>query len=275
MGDGSEPVRFVGWLLLSALVVGTLLGWLWRFRPGLWHRNRALLFVGLVLVGSALVLAVTADRSVLPYLAPFATGALLLSVLLDAGVALVVLGVVATLGGAMVGQPQFAVYLLLGGLAGIVVVRRGERLTQYVQAGVAMAVVNVGVVSAFGLLDATDLAGLFQLELAALASAAGSAIAAAGTFAVAGSVFGITTSYQLMELANPRSRCCADCCSRRPGRITTRSWWATSRSVPRRPWAPTRLSSASPRTTTTSASSRTQPRSSRTSLPAGPTRTTR
>ncbi|MFN8519903.1 MAG: HDIG domain-containing protein [Chloroflexota bacterium] len=203
MGDGSEPIRFVGWLLLSTLVVGTLLGWVWRFRPSLWHRNRPLLLVGLVLVGSALALAVTADRSVLPYLAPFATGALLLSVLLDAGVALAVTAIVAVLGGALTGQPQFAVYLLLGSLAGIVVLRRGERLTQYVHAGIAMAVVNVGVVSAFGLLQSTDIAGLFQLELAAIASAAGSAVAAAGTFAVAGSVFGITTSYQLMELANP------------------------------------------------------------------------
>jgi len=110
---------------------------------------------------------------------------------------------VAGLGGAVTGQPQFAVCLLLGSLAGIVVLRRGERLPQYVQAGIAMAVVNVGVVTAFGLLQTTDLAGLVQLELAAIASAAGSAVAAAGTFAVAGSVFGITTSYQLMELANP------------------------------------------------------------------------
>lgn len=103
----------------------------------------------------------------------------------------------------MTGQPEFAIYLLLGGLTGIVVVRRGERLTHYVHAGIAMAVVSVGVVTAFGLLQAPDIAGLLQLGLAAIASAVGSAVAAAGTFAVAGSVFGITTSYQLMELANP------------------------------------------------------------------------
>lgn len=203
MGAGPEPVRFVGWLLLSVLVAGTMLGWVWRFRPTLWHRNRPLLLVGLTLVGSSLLLAVTADRSVLPYLAPFGAAALLLSVLLDAGVALTVIAIVAAIGGAMTGQPQFALYLVLGALAGVVVLRRGERLTQYVQAGIAMAVVNVGVVSAFALLQTTDLAGLLQLELAALASAAGSAVAAAGTFAIAGAVFGITTSYQLLELANP------------------------------------------------------------------------
>jgi hypothetical protein len=202
-GAAADPLRFVGWLLLSVVVVGSLLGWIWRFRPGLWHRNRPLLLVALVLVGSTGLLTVTADRSVLPYLVPIGAGALLLSVLLDAGIAITVLGILAVVGGAVTGQTQLAAFVLLGGLAGVVVLRRGERLTQYVQAGVAMALVNVGVITAFGLLDATDLAGLLQLEVAAVGSAAGSAVAAAGTFAIAGSVFGITTSYQLMELANP------------------------------------------------------------------------
>lgn len=203
MGSGQEPLRLVGWLLLSIVAVGALLGWTWRFRPGLWHRNRPLLLVGLVLVGSTLLVGVTADRSVLPYLVPVAAGGLLLSVLLDAGVALIVLSIVAVLGGAVTGQAQFPAYVLLGGVSGVIVLRRGERLGQYVQAGVAMAVANVAVVTAFGALAASDLAGLLQLEVAALASAAGAAVAAAGTFAIAGSAFGITTSYQLMELANP------------------------------------------------------------------------
>jgi putative nucleotidyltransferase with HDIG domain len=202
-GAGPDPVRFVGWLLMSVVVVGSLLGWIWRFRPGLWHRNRPLLLVAFVLVGSTALIAVTADRSVLPYLVPVATGALLLSVLLDAGLALTVLAILAVLGGAVAGQTQLAAYILLGGVAGLIVLRRGERLSQYVQAGVAMALVNVAVITAFGIIDAADLAGVVQLEVAAVASAAGSAVAAAGTFAIAGSVFGITTSYQLMELANP------------------------------------------------------------------------
>jgi len=31
-----------------------LLGWIWRFRPGLWHRNNVLILVGLLLVGATL-----------------------------------------------------------------------------------------------------------------------------------------------------------------------------------------------------------------------------
>ena len=46
-------------------------------------------------------------------------------------------------------------------------------------------------------------AGILELWFASAASAAGSGIAAVGTFAVLGSVFGILTVFQLLELANP------------------------------------------------------------------------
>jgi putative nucleotidyltransferase with HDIG domain len=199
-----DLARIAGWLLFAGLVVASLLAWVWRFRPGLWHRNRALLLLALVLLASVAVLRVTADRSVLPYLAPLAAGALLLSVLLDAGVALTVLALVSIVAGAVTGQPETAAYVFLGSLVGVIILRRGERLPMYVQAAVGMAVVNAAVVSAFALLgEGGDLTGIAQLLAASVVAAAGSAVVAAGTFAVIGSVFGITTSYQLMELANP------------------------------------------------------------------------
>ena len=47
-----EPVpdvaSFGGWLLLAVLAVGILLSWIWRFRPGLWHRDNVLVLIGLV-----------------------------------------------------------------------------------------------------------------------------------------------------------------------------------------------------------------------------------
>ena len=63
--------------------------------------------------------------------------------------------------------------------------------------------VNALVVSVFSLLGARDIRGILELWFASAASAAGSGIAAVGTFAVLGSVFGILTVFQLLELANP------------------------------------------------------------------------
>jgi putative nucleotidyltransferase with HDIG domain len=98
---------------------------------------------------------------------------------------------------------ELGVYVLFGGIAGIVTVRRGERLAVFLQAGVAVFVVNVLVVITFALLGNQDALGLVQLLATSAASGGGAAIATVGSFAVIGSVFGILTSFQLLELANP------------------------------------------------------------------------
>ena len=55
-----DPARAVGWLLLATLTVVLLLGWIWRFRPQIWHRTPALLLIALVLIVT--VLAHEGDR---------------------------------------------------------------------------------------------------------------------------------------------------------------------------------------------------------------------
>jgi len=201
----SDLVVLAGWLLLSIAIVALLMAWLWRFRSRLWHRNNAIMLIALTLLGTTVALAVVGDGPVAPFLVPTAAAALLLAVLLDAGLALVVLAMLAVLAGVVSGSMELAAYTFLGGLAGTIVIRRGERLAQFGQAAVAIAVVNASVVVAFGLINAPtyDVQAFGQLLAASAASAAGAAIIAAGTFALLGSLFGITTSYQLMELANP------------------------------------------------------------------------
>jgi cyclic-di-AMP phosphodiesterase PgpH len=198
-----DPARAAGWVLLAFLLAGLLLLWLWRYRPTIWHRNSALLLVSLALLGAAIALKVTGDRSLLPYFVPTAALVLLLAVLLDSGAALIVLAIMSLLAGAIVGTVEFAAYTFLGGLAGIILVRRGERLSNFLHAALAIAVVNVVVVSLFTLLGERDLTGLLQLLLAGLTAAGMSAVVAVGSFAVLGNLFGITTSFQLLELANP------------------------------------------------------------------------
>jgi putative nucleotidyltransferase with HDIG domain len=196
--------RLGGWFLLSVLIVGVLMGWIWRFRPALWHRTNAMVLIGLIVLGTTLVLKLTAGRTGLPFIVPTAAAAMLLAVLLDAGVATVVIGVLALVGGVInTNSPELMAYILFGGLAGIVAIRRGDRLQIFVQAGLLVAIVNVLVVAMYGFLGSHDTRGVLELMGASLLSAAGSAVAAVGTFAVLGSVFGILTVFQLLELANP------------------------------------------------------------------------
>ena len=195
---------FAGWLLLAVLVVVMLLSWIWRFRPKLWHRDNVLILIGLLIVGATLALKVTAGRPTLPFFLPTAAIAMLLAVLIDASIATIVMAFVALIGGAVNGASlEYATYIFLGGMAGTIGVRKGDRLQVFLQAAVAVFIVNALVVSVFSLLGARDLRGILELAFASVASGAGSGVAAVGSFAVLGSVFGILTVFQLLELANP------------------------------------------------------------------------
>jgi putative nucleotidyltransferase with HDIG domain len=204
---GLDVARLAGFVVLSVLFVGLLLIWTWRFRREFWHRNNVLLLLALLTLIAVVAIKLTAGRAWLPYAMPLAAVGILVTILLDGGVAIVLTALLAVLAGAVNGTVgngvELASYVLFGGIAGIVTVRRGDRLAVFVQAGAAVFVVSALVVIVFTLLGDRDIAGLVQLLGAAAVSAGGSAVAAVGSFAVIGSLFGIVTVFQLLELANP------------------------------------------------------------------------
>jgi putative nucleotidyltransferase with HDIG domain len=199
-----DLARVTGWFLLSALVVVLLLAWIWRYRQELWHRTRALTLLGLVLLVTALAYQLTAGRSILPFFVPGAGASMLVAILLGAGPATMTTALLAILAGAVNGLSlELATYVFVGGMTGIIAVRRGDRVGIFLQAGFAIVVANMITVTIFSLLGTRDLTGLIQLWGASLAAGVGSAIAAVGTFQVVGNLFGILTVFQLLELANP------------------------------------------------------------------------
>jgi putative nucleotidyltransferase with HDIG domain len=201
---GLDVARLAGFVVLSILVIGLLLTWTWRFRREFWHRNNVMLLLSLLLLIAVLALKLTAGRTWLPYALPLAAIGMLVTVLLDGGVAMVLTALIAVLAAAVNGAGlELAAYVMLGGIAGIVAVRRGDRLAVFVQAGVAVFIVNALVVLTFALLGDQDIRGTLELIGASVVSAGGSAVVAVGSFAAIGSLFGILTVFQLLELANP------------------------------------------------------------------------
>jgi len=193
-----------GWFLLTGLLVMLLLGWIWRFRREFWHRSNVLLLVALVVVIATFAVKLTAGRAAMPFALPMAGIGILITVLLDAEIAVIVIAVGAILAGAVNGPSlELGTYVMLGGLAGVLAIRRGDRLATFIQAGAAVFVAQAVVVTAFSLLGERDPTGVLQLIGAAALSAGIAAVATIGTFAVLGSVFGLLTVFQLLELANP------------------------------------------------------------------------
>jgi hypothetical protein len=199
-----DLARLAGWALFSVLLVGFLLAWVWRFRPELWHHSNVLTLVGLLLLISTLALEVTSGRPGLPFILPTAAVGILVALLLDASTAIVLMAVIAVIAGAVNGGAlEMTAYVLFGGAAGIVAIRRGDRLNAFVQAGVAIAIVDALVVTTYGLLGQRDLTGVVQLWGASALAGGGAAVIAYGTSALLGGAFGILTALQQLELANP------------------------------------------------------------------------
>jgi len=205
---GLDVARLIGFVVLSALTIALLLLWIWRFRREFWHRNKVLVLLGVILLIAVLALKLTAGRYWLPYALPLSAVGMLVTVLLDGGAALMLTALLAILaaavnGGGYGGGLELAAYTLLGGIAGIVTIRRGERLSVFIRAGVAAFAVQSVVIVTFALLGRQDARGVLELIGASAVSAGGAAVAAAGSVAVIGSAFGILTVFQLQELANP------------------------------------------------------------------------
>jgi putative nucleotidyltransferase with HDIG domain len=193
--------------LLSIVLAALLAGYLWRFEPEIWHRNRSLLLFLLAFLGSAIAIRVAADRTLWTYVVPTSAAVLLIGILLggSAGAAIAVsLATVAGIANRDGLEP--AMYILASGVAALVTIVRAERLNAFVRTGVVVAIANVVVLTAFNLLAQRDVAAVFQGTLAGLVNAGLTVLLAVGSFATLGNVFGIMTVFQLLELANPSNR---------------------------------------------------------------------
>jgi putative nucleotidyltransferase with HDIG domain len=193
--------------LIATILAVLLVGFLWRFEPQIWFRNRSLLLFGLALLGSAVAVKVAADRTLWAYVVPTGATVLLATILLNGAAGAAMAVSLAVLAGVMNGVTlEPAVYTLAGGAAAMIAMIRSERLNAFVRAGLLLAVTNIAVLTAFGLLEQRDVAGILQGVAAASVNAGLAVVLAVGSFAVIGNLFGIMTVFQLLELANPSSR---------------------------------------------------------------------
>jgi hypothetical protein len=202
-----EASELLGNALVSTLVAALLVGFLWRFEPRIWFRNRSLLLFIVALVGTAFAIRIASDRALWAYVVPTAATVLLTAILLDGAAGAGMAVALAVLAGVMNGQSLgVAVYTLAGGLVALTAIVRAERLNAFVRAGVLLAITNIVVLTAFSLLGQRDVTAVLQGIAAGLVNGGLAVVLAVGSFAVIGNLFGIMTVFQLLELANPSSR---------------------------------------------------------------------
>lgn len=195
-----------GVVVFASLVVVLLGVYIHTFHLDLLTRPRSLLLVGLLLAGMLVtVKLVVPGRPWLAYAFPVAITSMLISNLISTRLA-VVIGVFL----ALLSSPVFAYsfemacLVLIQSFVGALAARRIERLNAFFLAGFQVALANLAVVLTFRLINQDyDWVGMANLGLASMVNGLLAAILTMGTFSIVGSLFGLTTMLQLLELAHP------------------------------------------------------------------------
>ena len=197
----------------TASIVGLLMIllhlYIFRYAVPVWKRHKQLLLVGMLIVVTIAVARVfLPGHALLPYLLPVAAVSMLIAVLLNTNLAALVTFVLSVLLGIVVSNGlsmDLPVYYFVGGLTGIFSLTRIEKVSTFARAGIFMAVTSFIASVALKVLEGQVLswADVGNLALAATFSAGMATSITYVTFSMLGTIFGITTPIQLMELAHP------------------------------------------------------------------------
>jgi putative nucleotidyltransferase with HDIG domain len=197
------PTR-IGRSGLMAVLTLLVVGYLFRFHRDVWE-GRQLLLVSIVMLGPMLMARLVLPHSEIQYIFPAAAAAMLLAVLLDFQLAAIIasflslyLGVVADL------SLELVMLYFLTSLAGALIVWHAERTMTFVWAGLGVAAVSFAVALCFNAIESeVDSGRTGELLIVSLVAGALSASLTFLSFSLLGSLFGITTHLQLLELAHP------------------------------------------------------------------------
>jgi len=145
------------------------------------------------------------DHTVLPYIFPAATVPMLLTIIFSPGMGIVTSMVIGALAGFLTPRGlEVSLYMMVSASLACLVIGRAERLSAFFWSGLVVAISGAFIVAIFRFPDpATDLLGKLTLLGAAVLSGMLSASLAFGFLLLVGSLLGMTTSLQLIELSRP------------------------------------------------------------------------
>lgn len=202
--SGMDAATRLGRSGIMAMLTLVLLVYLLRFQRPVW-RGRLLLLVAI-----ALILPLVLGRLILPhpemqYMFPIAASAMLLTLLLELPIAIVVSAVLAMYLGVISGMSfELVVLYFLSALVGAFVIWRAERTITFVWAGLAVGATAFVVAVCFNALETEIHSGRSaELLVETLVGGALSASLTFLSFSLLGSLLGVTTHLQLLELSRP------------------------------------------------------------------------
>lgn len=205
-----SPLTIMSTGILVALLMLLMHIYIFRYTPSVWQRQRQMVLVALLIIGTVSAARLfLPGHAILPYLLPVAAVSMLIAVLINTNVAVLVTFVLAVLTGLVATTNSLTMdlplYYFVGGLAGIFSLTKVEKVSTFAMAGASIALGSFLTVLALRVLVGTpvDWTLLQTLSLSAIFNGGVSATITYASFSLLGTLFGITTPLQLMELAHP------------------------------------------------------------------------
>ena len=202
--QGPEASARLGKAGLMVIVSLVLVVYLYRFHRQIWQ-GRQLLLITIVVLGPILMGRIVLPHDEIQYMFPVAASAMLLAVLIEFQIAVAIsallalyLGVIADL------SFELVVVYFLASAAGSFVIWRADRTITFVWAGLAVGVTTFATSICFAAAnDSLESGAGAELLVEAVVNGALSSSLTFLSFSLLGSIFGITTHLQLLELAHP------------------------------------------------------------------------
>lgn len=196
--------QFSGVVGLLSLVTLAMVLYLGKFTPDI-CRSRQLFLVGLVVAVPLVAGRFVLLNDDLLYMFPAAASIMLLAILIDFHVAVVVGGFLGLYLGIVSGSSfEIAFVTILAAVAGAAVIWRAERTMTFLIAGLSVMATTFIAASLFYLMAGNlDMSNAGSLLVSSAVNGALSSSLTFLFFSLLGTLFGITTHLQLLELAHP------------------------------------------------------------------------
>lgn len=195
-----ELTRVLGVVLLVALGLGVIFGYLIRDRYDLLVSRRYLAVLGIIMVAVATICRLLLEVS--PYLTPVAIASVLITTLMDRRLGLLVTGVLALFVGVMADSLPVMGVSFLTGAVGVMALTRVESRASLIYATLMVGLSNFVGVLAFELMELHEYGGVLEGAAFGLLNGFLSGWVAVGALPMFEQFSGITTHFRLLDLSH-------------------------------------------------------------------------
>ena len=195
-----ELTRVLGVVLLVALGLSVIFGYLLRDRYDLLVSRRYLAVLGIIMVAVATICRLLLEVS--PYLTPVAIASVLITTLMDRRLGLLVTGVLALFVGVMADSLPVMGVSFLTGAVGVMALTRVESRASLIYATLMVGLSNFVGVLAFELMELHEYGGVLEGAAFGLLNGFLSGWVAVGALPMFEQFSGITTHFRLLDLSH-------------------------------------------------------------------------